>query len=341
MASKERDFYKILGISKDATDAQIKTAYKKLALKYHPDRNKAEDAKEKFQEVAEAYEVLSNPEKRKLYDQFGEAGINPNFQAANGEGGFPGGFNFAGAGGPGVHFSFGSSGGSRIDPFEIFNSFFGGSNPMDIDDDGPGGFGGFFPMGGMGGMGRGKPRQKRKNDDVVHEINLSLEELYTGCTKKLKVTRKLLDGSTRQLMSAQKILEVNVKAGWKEGTKVTYPGEGDEGVDVVAGDVIFIIKQKKHDRFERNGNDLLYKTKISLKEALLGTTVRVVTLDKRTLTIPIQNRVIKPGERVTVAHEGMPISKRPNEKGNLIVEFDVQFPSSLTSNQKQEISRIL
>jgi len=138
-----------------------------------------------------------------------------------------------------------------------------------------------------------------------------------------------------------KILEINVKPGWKAGTKITFPKEGNEKPGMIASDIIFVIAEKPHARFKRNGNDLIYKHSISLKQALLGFTMELQTLDDRTLRIPI-NKIVDPAYTHKVQNEGMPISKGGQQsKGNLLVEFDIIFPNRLTENQKKMLNECL
>ena len=289
-----KDFYKVLGLGKEATEDELKKAYRKMALKYHPDKNKSPGAEEKFKEVAEAYEVLSDPKKRELYDKYGEEGLKA------GAGGGPGGPGEGGPGGPGFAYNF------HGDPHETFRMFFGeenpfssffftspgggggqssrmffnqgGSDPMDIDDDpfgGMGGMGGRF--GGMPGMnnhhghgyhhGHGhSQRSKRQDPPVVNDLLVSLEEIYKGTTKKMKITRKMLNPDGRSVRMEDKVLTIEIKPGWKSGTKITFPKEGDQTPNNIPADVVFIIKDKPHQTFTRDGSNVKYKAKIGLRE---------------------------------------------------------------------------
>jgi len=345
-----KDYYKILGVDRKATGEEIKKAYRKLALKWHPDRNpdNKEEAEQKFKEIGEAYSVLSDEKKRKNYDQFGEDGIK-------------GPSGFSNASGNGAHFTF-------TNAEDIFKSFFGNDNPF---ADMMGGMGNgmnsnmasgnmssssfSFPfgdmMGGMGGMGNmhnmgnmggnaGFSSQPRKGALVKHNLYCSLEELYHGTTKKMRITRKRLNADGRTTRDDTKTIEINVKQGWKAGTKITYPNEGDEKPGIMPGDIQFIITEKNHARFKRKGNDLVYRQTVSLKQALIGFTVTIDTLDNRRLRIPI-NKVVSPTYTHKVPNEGMPISKNLPQRGNLLIEFDIVFPQRLSENQKQTISQCL
>lgn len=290
-----KDFYKILGLSKDASEDQLKKAYRKMALKYHPDKNKSPGAEEKFKEVAEAYEVLSDPKKREIYDKYGEEGL----KAGAGGGG--------GGGTPGDHGAYSYS--FHGDPHETFRMFFGdenplgsfffnsgpgghgghgthmffssGGDPMDIDDDPFGGFGGLGGhrggMGGMPGMGHGhhhhSTRSKRQDPAVVHDLQVSLEDIYKGTTKKMKITRKVLNPDRRSTRMEDKVLTIEVKPGWKSGTKITFPKEGDQTPNNVPADIVFIIKDKPHPQFTRDSSNIKYKAKIGLREVSISNSV--------------------------------------------------------------------
>ncbi|KAJ3035649.1 hypothetical protein HDV00_003589 [Rhizophlyctis rosea] len=372
-----KDYYKILGVAKDAGDDALKKAYRKAALKWHPDRNpnNKEEADKKFKEVSEAYEVLSDKNKRAVYDQFGEEGLKGGMPAGGGggaggaPGGFPAGFSFGG-GGPGgfpggTTFTFtsggpGGGGGFRPSAAEdIFRQFFGGASPfgmggmggmggvggmdfMDTDDDVggmPGGFGGF--------AGAGGPKRKaapRQPQSVQKQLPVSLEDLYKGTTKRLKVTRRIFDPSTQQPKSDDKILTVNVKPGWKAGTKIKFAGEGDEiAPGGGAQDIEFVIEEKPHPKLKRQGDNLVTELDVELWEALCGFVKRVEHLDGRVVEVkgaqsgvPVQN-----GEEIVIRGEGMPISKLPGKKGDLIAKIKVKLPKRVTEDMKAGIKSAL
>ncbi|KAF9207276.1 hypothetical protein BGZ49_000828 [Haplosporangium sp. Z 27] len=376
-----KDYYNILGVSKDADDDQIKKAYRKLALKYHPDKNSEPDAKKKFHDISEAYEVLSDKNKRTIFDQFGEEGLKGGAGGpggpggAGGPGGFPGGFSgFPGGGGHTFSFSSGAPGGGGFKPadaddiFRQFFSSFGGGASFGGDEDMPsfggagmrqgmggmpggmGGMGGMPGMGGMGGMGgmpgmggRSRAQQQQqsapeKPPALVRTLAVSLEDLQKGVTKRLKVTRKVRDGSGR---TADKILTVDVKPGWKAGTKIRFPNEGDEYPNGTTQDIEFVLEEKPHPTFTRRGDDLIVDLELTLVEALTGFSKKVKTLDDRTLPVSASGaRVIQPGQEEKFPGEGMPISKKPGQKGDLIVRFVVKFPTQLTASQKEGLKKI-
>ena len=350
-----KDYYSILGVARTATEDEIKKAYKKKAFKVHPDRNmdKKAWAEEQFKALSEAYEVLVDKEKRAIYDQYGEEGLKGMPPPGSAEG-----FE----GGPGVRFTsnFHPSDASKI--FEEFMrgfSFGGagaggrGATPFGFgeeDDDPMGGFGfqsggprrsaggnPFFNMGGMGGGMGGGPR---KDPPIHKKLNCTLEELYTGKTKKLKVTRRLYDPSG-QFVNAEKVLEVPIKPGCKAGTKYTFRNEGDEHPGKEAADMVFEIAEVPHPVFTREGNNLVHTATISLKEALTGTHVMLNTLPEgRPLKVNVRD-VVKPGFEKVVAGRGMPLPKDPTQRGDLIIRFNVVWPSSLSADQKESLANIL
>jgi DnaJ homolog subfamily B member 4 len=144
----------------------------------------------------------------------------------------------------------------------------------------------------------------------------------------------------RRTIVVEEILTIDIKPGWKKGTKITFPGKGHEAPHIIPADIVFVIDEKPHGLFTRDGNDLVMTQKISLAEALTGCTVDVPTLDGRNLTVAINN-VIYPGYEEVVLREGMPIPKDPSKKGNLRIKFSIKFPSRLTSEQKAGIKRLI
>uniref|UniRef100_A0A452ZW93 Chaperone DnaJ C-terminal domain-containing protein n=1 Tax=Aegilops tauschii subsp. strangulata TaxID=200361 RepID=A0A452ZW93_AEGTS len=144
----------------------------------------------------------------------------------------------------------------------------------------------------------------------------------------------------RKTIPVEEILTIDVKPGWKKGTKITFPEKGNEQPHTIAADLVFIIDEKPHPVYTRDGNDLVATQKIPLAEALTGYTVHLTTLDGRSLTVPISS-VIHPGYEEVVRGEGMPIPKDPSRKGNLRVKFDIKFPARLTADQKSGVKRLL
>lgn len=247
-----KDYYKILGIAKGASDDEIKKSYRKLALKYHPDKNRAAGAEEKFKEIAEAYEVLSDAKKREVYDKFGEEGLKGGAGCGGGGGGSGvGGTTYTFHGDPRATFAqfFGTS-----SPFQTFFEFGpgggGGGNRMfafqdddgmDTDDpfglgmsgmrQGAGGPGGAFRSQSFnfaGPTGRVSSKERAQDPAIEHDLYVNLEDILRGCTKKMKISRRVVqpDGTTKK---EDKVLTINVKPGWKAGTKITFQKEGDQG----------------------------------------------------------------------------------------------------------------
>lgn len=145
---------------------------------------------------------------------------------------------------------------------------------------------------------------------------------------------------SRRLVPESEILTIDIKPGWKKGTKITFPDKGNEQVNLLPADLVFVIDEKPHEVFKRDGNDLIVNQKISLAEALGGTSVELTALDGRELSIPV-NDVVSPGFELVVAKEGMPIIREPGRKGNLRIKFEVKFPSRLAPEQRAGIKRIL
>lgn len=269
-----KDYYKVLGIPRTANEAEIKKAYRKMALKYHPDKNKSPNAEEKFKEVSEAYDVLSDKSKKEIYDKYGEEGLKAGAGGSGGSSSGPGSYTYTYHGNP--HETFKMFFGDE-NPFENFFNFSGpggssfrtshfgpmGHESMETDDD-PFGFG---MSGGHGmGYGQGMPRRKTQDSAVVRDLQVSLEDIFKGCTKKLKITRKVLNSDGRSTRMEDKILTIDVKPGWKSGTKITFPKEGDQAPNKVPADIVFVIKDKPHPMFTRDGSDIKYKATISLKQ---------------------------------------------------------------------------
>lgn len=330
---KETKLYDTLGVSPESTQAEIKKSYRKLALKYHPDKNP--EGGEKFKEISAAFEVLSDEKKREIYNKYGEEGLKE-----------------------------GGGGGEFHSPFDIFDMFFGG-----------------------GGRGR-RPGEKQKGRDTVHQLKVSLEELYNGATRQLAVQKNVICGSCngiggkpgsvqkcdncngsgvdvklrpigpgmvqqiqqpcrecnqtgekirekdkckkcngKKVVKERKVLECTILKGMKDGQKITFDREGDQAPDIEPGDVIIVLDEKEHPVFKRNATDLHINMTIDLADALCGFTRTIETLDKRTLVVTSQpGEVIRPNEKKCITDEGMPHPSNPILKGRLVVSFDINFP---------------
>jgi DnaJ family protein B protein 4 len=211
------------------------------------------------------------------------------------------------------------------------------------EDDDMGGFGGGMPdMDGGRANARQGPSSTSPPSEITRPLKISLEELYAGATKHVKVGRKLLSGSTEE-----KVLEIEVLPGWKPGTKIRFPRVGNEVSGGESADLVFIVEEKPHNVFERVENDLVCKVKIPLVDALAGTPglgKKVVqTLDGRKLQVAVPEGIVKPDQETRISGEGMPIRKSGSmkKKGDLIVKWEVKFPDRLTPAQKEGIRKVL
>ncbi|XP_026434770.1 dnaJ homolog subfamily B member 13-like [Papaver somniferum] len=182
----------------------------------------------------------------------------------------------------------------------------------------------------------------RKDPAIETTLPCSLEDLYKGTPKKMKISREIADASGNTL-PVEEILTIDIKPGWKKGTKITFPEKGNEKLhSLLPTDLVFVIDEKPHSTFTREGNDLVVTERMSLVDALTWsyTTIHLTTLDGRTLRIPITN-VIHPTHEETVPGEGMPLHSDPSRKGNLRIKFHIEFPTRLTAEQKAGIKRLL
>lgn len=304
-----RDYYQILGVDKNATEKEIKSAYRKLARKYHPDVNQNDaQAETRFKEINEAYEVLGDPDKRKKYDQLGA-----NWHRFRQAGGRPEDFNWeqwmgGGPGGQRVHV--------RYSTPEDLGDLFGGGSP----------FSDFFTsiFGGMGGApgSSGFQYQPRaqSGQDIEQDVEISLHEAYHGTTR-------LLSKNGRRL-------EVKIPKGAKTGTRVRVRGEGESGYGgAQSGDLYLKVKVAHDPRFERKGDNLYVTVPVDLYTAVLGGEVRVPTMSGEVkLKIPggSQN-----GQSFRLRGKGMPKLKNTNEHGDLYAKIEVRLPTKLTDKQRE------
>ncbi|KAL1541570.1 dnaJ subfamily B member 1-like [Salvia divinorum] len=340
------DYYNILKVNRHASVEDLKRAYRRLAMIWHPDKNaNKQEAEAKFKQISEAYDVLSDPQKRQIYDLYGEEGLksgqcpppprstrannqgfqynhqqqhpNPNFRfnPRNADDIYAEFFGESSNGNAGAGGSSSSSGAGRRDAFFRSTTMNGGAREAS----------------GSGGS--------RKASPVENALMCSLEELYTGSTRKMKISRNVLDshGRTRML---DEILTIDIKPGWKKGTKITFPEKGNEEPGVIPADLIFVVDEKPHSVYTREGNDLVVKQEITLLESLTGKTLELTTLDGRNLTVPL-TEIVKPGHEISIPNEGMPVSKDPRKKGCLRTQIDVRYPKRLTESQKYELRRVL
>jgi DnaJ-class molecular chaperone len=188
----------------------------------------------------------------------------------------------------------------------------------------------------------GSPRKSRAKQDppVEHQLMVTLEEVLKGCTKKMKITRKVMNSDGRGVRKEDKVLTISVKPGWKAGTKITFQREGDHNPGSIPADIVFVIKDKPHPQFKRDGTDISYTAKISLKDALCGTQLTVPTLTGERLPVRL-NDVIKPSTVHRIRGHGLPVPKEPQRRGDLLINFEIKFPEVLTDSTKQILRDIL
>ena len=363
--AEKRDYYEVLGIGKNATDAEIKSAYRKLAKKYHPDLNPGnKEAEEKFKEVNEANDVLSDPQKRQRYDQFGFAGVDPNYAAANGggAGGFGGGFG-------------------GVDLGDIFGDIFGG------------GFGGGF-SGFGGGSSTRTANAPRKGHDIQASVILTFEEAAHGCSKKITINRQdtcpdcggtgAAKGTSPETCpdcggrgyvvtqqrtpfgvmqsqqpcshcggrgtiirnpcktcrgtgktAARKSLEINIPAGIDDDQNIALRGQGDAGSNGgPAGDVIVHVTVKADPMFERDGYDVTIHVPITFSQAVLGDDVEVPTVDGRIVQhIP---EGTQSGTKFRLRGQGIQYLNGRG-RGDQYVIVDVEIPKKVTRAQRETL----
>ncbi|MCB2200674.1 molecular chaperone DnaJ [bacterium] len=355
----KRDYYEILGIERSSDGETVKKAYRKLAMQYHPDRNKGDaKAEERFKEIGEAYAILSDPDKRARYDRFGHSATSPGAE--------------------------GFGGGMDIDPFEVFRSFMGGF-----------GFGDIFGGAAGGGGGRG-PRNFRGRDLQVN-LGVTLEEIAEGTTKKIRVNRyepcETCEGKgtkegkepttcstckgagevrqvTRSFFGQMvnvmpcptcsgkgTVIEdpcntcggegrnktagtvsIKVPAGVGDGNYLTIHGEGHAGPwSGPSGDLIVVFEQKNHEAFERHNDDILYSLRISLPEAVLGATVEVPVLGGQAeMEIPAG---IQPGKVLRMRNKGIR-HLNASGRGDQLVRVDVYIPEKPSTEVKEVFEKL-
>jgi chaperone protein DnaJ len=332
------EYYEVLGLKKDAGQNEIKKAYYKLSKKYHPDKNPGDkEAEEKFKEIAEAYSVLSDPEKKQIYDKYGKSGLQ-------------------------------QGQGSQFDPMDIFSQFFGnsgmadffGSNNnqrrqemyktrnitaalnMDLKD---------LYIGkvikrkvtherlckeceGTGSKNKVKPFKCDSCRGSGMQTIMSRQGFMTSIQQipcnKCKGTGEMVDSNKcsrcngNRTISEEKILEINIPPGTINGEKFVFEGESDHLPGTIPGDIIFIVQEKKHDTFERIGSDLYCSKTITLNEALCGTNITIDVFGIKTVSFNVTD-IISPKMTVQLQNEGFPIRNSKN-KGSLFIKFEVVFP---------------
>lgn len=343
---EKRNFYKILGIERTASQDDIKKAYRKAALENHPDRNPDKaNADSRIKEINAAYETLGDEKKRKEYDLQGRSPFGANggcfkngghpFRRQDHAQTFFNQFFTERPGGP-----FGGAGhrGPFGDPFT--NPFTHKPSPMDIDDD--------FLRAGLGGFNKSRnpncsqqrKRQRtesfKKGETVEYDLCTTLEDLYNGKKKKMKINRRRKQPDGRY-KDENTVLTIDIKQGWKEGTKITFHNEGSEKPGISAGDVVFKIKEITHAMFKRDGNDLELVQEVSLHQALSGGTAKIPLLDQSEYVLHFDN-LTTTASTMRLKGKGMPISKTPGQFGDLVIKFEVALP---TGRSRQNIAKIL
>jgi curved DNA-binding protein len=321
-----KDYYRILGISKDAGQDEVKKAYRKLAVKYHPDKNPDDKgAEERFKEVSEAYEVLRDPEKRKKYDRLGAnweqfehtgPGDFGYSRGRGGSGGRPGGGTYYFEGDPGDLFGGSGAGGGFSDFFRAFFGEMGGPG---------GGFGGPFTGFDEQRPGAGRRVTSRRGSDMQAEMEISLSEAYLGTTRVFSV-----DGEK---------LRVKLKPGTYDGQEVRIRGKGGRGgSDGESGDLYIRIRVRPGENFELVGNDLIYQARVDLFTAVLGGKLELDSpAGKLSVNIPAGSQN---GKKLRLKGRGMPEYDRAGRSGDLIVQLNVAIPQNL-SKEEQELFRKL
>ena len=358
--AEKRDYYEVLGVGKDASADEIKHAYKKLAIKYHPDKNPGDkEAEEKFKEAAEAYDVLSNPEKRKNYDQFG--------------------FNAPGGG-----FGGGGFGGAGFDLNDIFSQF------GDI-------FGGGFGFGGGGRRGGGRKAGPPRGNDLQIKVALSYKEIFEGCTKKVRLKRytpctecngkggtnvktcetchgtgrvqQRMQGFLGMMSISERVcpacngmgevianpcshcrgegrvqeteeIPIKIPAGVSEGQYLNMRGEGNCGPRGGAcGDLLVVIAEKPDDFFSREGDDLHCEVKVPIHKLVLGGTQRIPTIDGEEVQIKIAAGT-QAGSVLRLREQGLYPLKKQGDRGSLYVEIGVDIPKDLSREEKELYQKI-
>src|SRR6266446_415223 len=304
-----RDYYETLGVPKTATEDEIRTAFRKLARKYHPDVAKDKKAaEEKFKQINEAYEVLSDPEKRKKYDQLGAGWNQPGgFQPPPGWGAQqPGGgfqqWQWGGGENGGVEFEFGGTGFS-----DFFEAFFGGGR-------GRSAFGGFG----------GRQATAERGADVEADIMVTLEEALHGSTRTVSLRR----AGSNKVESYQ----VKIPRGVHEGQRIRLAGQGEAGVrGGKSGDLFLRVRLAKHPDFSVEGSDLIYEVKIELWQAVLGDELQVSTLEgSARLKLPAGTQA---GQRFRLRGHGLPTAA--GTRGDLFVVPQIQIPKKLTERERE------
>jgi DnaJ family protein B protein 4 len=311
-----RDYYSILGVTKKATADEIKRAYKKMALLYHPDRNtdNQEQATKKFKEIGEAYEALSDPQKRSIYDRYGEAGLKRGGGNAAQQDPFGGGHG-------------GGHGGGQHNPFG------GGNGGFHFNTGGGEGFDFFEELFRGGGSGFGRSHRPRQTAPIEKIIPVTLEELFIGTSKRVKVVKKRGDDEVTE------IIPIEIKPGYRDGMKITLQQRGNEVQGMITGDINFIISEKAHGLFKREKDNLVYMANISIKHALLGLSINILMPNGKEERFDIAGPIDPNYVHMEKGH-GMPVYNGYG-RGDLYIKFTYLFPKKpLSTEKKEEIEKL-
>jgi curved DNA-binding protein len=311
-----KDYYKILGVSKSASQEEIKKAYRKLALKYHPDQNNGDKtAEDRFKEINEAYAVLSNPEKKKNYDMFGAEGFQNRYSQED----IFKGFDFASIL---REFGFGGGGGRTANPFSQFFGGMGGSGQQQYYSNGS-------PFGSFSGGCHGHRQQDVKGPDMIYELNMPLEEVAQTIEKVISY----------QVNGHQEMVSLKVPAGIVDGQKLRLKGKGSPSpYGGPPGDLYIKINVKEHPVFKRENDDLYSRHEIRFSEAVLGTEIEIPTIDQKRLKLKIppgtQNNA-----KFRLKSYGLPRAKGSG-KGDAFAEISIEVPKQLNKKQKALIKSL-
>lgn len=344
LVSAGKNYYELLGISKTANEAAIKRAYRKLSLQYHPDKNKEEGASQMFTDIGNAYEVLSNKEKRRVYDQHGEEGIKKMGQQGQGH-----------------------------NPFDIFSQMgFGGQRNQeeqrgtDVTIELQASLEDLYLGKSVEVSVRGQqlcPRCRGTGADKEEDVKpckscggkgvkMRMHQLAPGFVQQVQehcdkchgkgkiVTSKCSQCKGNRVVTGSNNLEVYIEQGMADGTVVTFENGADEHPDHAAGHLNFKITTAPHARFRRDGDDLHYEHRLTLLQALNGFSTSVVHLDGHTVSLS-RSEVTDFGLTITIRGEGMPVHNNPSQKGSLHVHYFVDFPKKLSQAQKDGFAKLL
>lgn len=321
LALAGRDFYNILGVSKTASKKEIKKAYRKLAMKYHPDKNPDDDtASDKFKEIGEAYEILADDDKRKTYDRHGEEGVK-NMQQGGGHDPFA---NFFG------HFGFGQQ-------QEEQREYKGSDVVVDL----------FVTLeelylGNFVTIKRDRPTFEETSGTRQCNCRMEMKTHMTGPGSFQMTQHRVCDQCANlRLVTVTEELELEIEPGMLDGMTQRFSGKGEPHMEGEPGDLFFKVKTMRHSIFERKGDDLYTNLTISLQEALVGFDMTLHHLDGHGVPVK-REKVTWPGAIIMKKGEGMPNFENRNKLGNLYITFDVKFPrGELSSEDKDKIRKIL